>query len=171
MTPPKDFADELKRYDPALRVRFGIHRQIWMIEERMPERHHRLLSARPNPWKGKRGLDLYDGWKDGYLHVLDVPPAQLHWNLVVPTLDWASVAAKRRLRDINDQLDAIEVQEEAARERATKNWVEAATSDAYDRLAWLQGDRVGWHEPAKTKLTPVEDHGGYLVTDRRAVKV
>ena len=169
MTPPLEFVEALKRYDPALRVRWGVHRSLYMIEERMPERHHRLLAARPNPWKGKRGLDLFDGWTAGYLHVLDVPPDRLVWNLVVPTLDFASIVAKRRLADMAAQMDAIAAEEEAAQERATQAWNEAAASEAYDRLAWLEGRRVGWHDPAP-RLTPLEARNGYLVTDRRAVR-
>jgi len=160
--PPKSFVDDLTRRDPELRVRWAVHQAVWFIERKMPPRHQQLLAERPNPWKSPRGLDLYDGWKEGYVHVLSVERELLSWALVAPRLDQFDTWKAGGFDAINRQLDEIDAQWEAEGDRKVANWAEATTSEAYDHLKWQQKQRVD---------VPVEIRDGYVVSDRRAVAV
>lgn len=169
MTPPTEFVNELHRFDPNLRIRWGRHQSVWIIERQMPPRHKQLLAERPSPEsKSDRGRDVWEGWRDGYVHVLTVAPELLENRpLVFQTLadaDAWRVGGMERLAQKLDELDALQ---EAANDREIKNWVEAATSEAYDRLKWLQGERVAM---TPTPEPPMVDTGlGFKMRDRRRV--
>jgi hypothetical protein len=158
--PPKTFTDELTRRDPDLRVRWGVHQAVWIIERKMPPRHKQLLAERPTPWKSPRGLDLADGWREGYVHVLTVQKDLLHWALVAPRLDEFDTWKQGGFDAISRQLDEIEAKAEEAADRRIETWANDASSEAYDSLAWSGKRRVD---------VPVEIRDGYVVSDRRAV--
>lgn len=160
MIAPRVFRKLLKNYDPALRVRWAVRTAQWFIEVKLPERSRQLLSERPNPWNSPHGWDRYDGWREGYLHVLDVPPDKLEWSVVAPSLDFASIVATARITDITDQIERIEAEQEAAADRDIKTWAEDASSQAWDDLKWAWKQRVN---------VPVEIKDGFVVHDRRQV--
>ena len=141
MTPPREVVAALQRYDPDLRLRWGVRTALWIIERRMPERHKDLLAERPNPWKSPKGFDLYDGWKEGYVHVLSVHPSLLDAR-VFDALREADAWRQGGFEGLNRKLNDAEAQWEAEKDRAIQNWNEGAAREAHDRLAWLQGRRV-----------------------------
>ena len=47
--PPPGLVKDLRGYDPTLRLRFGRHRKLWMVEKALPVRHPSLAQERPNP--------------------------------------------------------------------------------------------------------------------------
>ena len=168
-TAPPEFVRDLTAYDRELRVRWGHHRGLWIIEARMPERLLALLAGRPNPWKSPRGLDLYDGWKDGYDHVMTVHRDLLHWSYIEPRLAAADKFRRDRLEDANRRLDEIQEAADKAADRKTANWLEDATNEAYDALQWRLGNRLAMTEPAAPGFhgEHVEQHDGFVIRDRR----
>lgn len=162
---PPEFVAKLERFDKELRIRWGVRTALWIIERKMPSQHRQLLSERPNPWKSLRGLDLYDGWREGYVHVLSVHPSMLD-ERVFEALSEADAWRQGGFAAIAQKLDDQDAAEEAAIDRKIKNYTQAAASEAYDRLKWLQGERVA----VATPEPPLVDSGlGFKIVDRRRV--
>ena len=169
--PPHEFTRDLTAYDRELRARWAHRIGLWFIEKKMPERLLRLLAGRPNPWKSPRGLDLYDGWKDGYDHVMTVHPDLLQWSYIEPRLAAADKYRRDRLQDANRRLDEIQEAEEKAADRKIANWLENATDDAFEDLQWKLGNRIAMTEPDRPGFhgEHVEQHEGFVVRDRRVM--
>lgn len=163
MTPPLEFISQLRRYDSLLRVRWGQRTKMWIIERKMPERDRTLLSERPSPWKSARGLDLYDGWKDGYVHVLNVHQNMLD-NRVFDVLAECDAWRQGGMRKLSEKIDEIQALDEAIEDRAIATWNEAAAREAHDMLQWRQGNRIAMASRAEPAY---ELHDGFKVHDRR----
>lgn len=141
MNAPREFVSALKAFDPDLRIRWAVRTHLWYVERRLPERSRQLLSERPNPWKSERGLDLYDGWAAGFVHVLSIHPALLD-HRVFEILAAADSYRQGGFEAINRQLDAAVEAWEKETDKAIANWNESAAKDAAERMPWLQGRRV-----------------------------
>jgi hypothetical protein len=166
MTPPADLVRELKAYDAELRLRWGVHQKLFVIERKMPPRHKQLLAERPNPWQSPKGLDLWDGWKDGYVHVLSVHPDLVqNTPLVMQEVAKGDLWRAGGTAAINRRLDAIREQEEREADRAVAHFTEAAAKEVYEDLAWASGRRVAVSTP--DPLSTMEARDGYVVNDRR----
>lgn len=166
--PSPGFVADLRAYDPQLRVRWGHRMALWIIERKLPERHKQLLAEKATPWKSSRGLDLWDGWKEGYVHVMNVHPDLLAWTLVGTELRKADFQALGGVAALNRALDADEDAWERETDRAIANYTQAGASEMFDRLAWLDGRRVA--VPNLERVVPrfVETaHEGFTVRDRR----
>ena len=163
MTPPREFVSALGNFDSSLRIRWAVRTGKWFIERRLPERHKQLLSERPNPRKSELGWDLYDGWREGYIHVLTVPN-DLLTHEVFDELANADAWRQGGIEQINQKLDALDEQWERTTDRAIDNWSEAAGKEAGDRMAWLTGRRISTYIPRPER---VEQRDGYVVKDRR----
>lgn len=168
-TPPRALTEALRRYDAELRLRWGLHRELWIVERKMEPRQRQLLAERPNPWKSKRGLDLYDGWKEGYVHVLSIHPALIE-NVprILEELAMADSWRQGGFEALNRRLDQLAEQEDAEAEKMVDDWTQAASYDAVDRLAWLEGRRVAVTPPA-ARAPGVEVRDGFVIQDRRQV--
>lgn len=168
MRPPEHFESALRAYDPRLRCRWGARTKVWIIERKMAERSPSLMGEKPSPYKSPRGLDLWDGWKDGYVHVMNVHPELLSWSVVEEALTKADIERQGSWERLSKQIDAEQEEEDKAADRITHNWSEAAASDAFDRLQWLLGNRIAtpFAEPA-TPLVTTYEQDGYVVHDRR----
>src|SRR6185436_10437551 len=110
----------------------AVHSARWFIERQLPRRNPQWLKEMPSPWKSQKGLDLWDGWREGYVHVLTVERDLLSWNLVAAALHAAEAAW------------------EAKQDPEIANWQEGAAKEAHDRLAWMQGRRVAVPETVRT---------------------
>lgn len=163
MNAPKEFVSALRAFDPALRIRWAHRMEVWIIERKMEPRHKQLVAERPNPFKSARGWDLYDGWKEGYVHVLSVHPTLLD-HRVFATLAEADAWRQGGMAKMAAQLDAADEAVERAEDRERLNVNEALSRDAYDRIAWLEGRRVAVTEPGEPAG---ERRDGYVVRDRR----
>src|SRR5436190_127338 len=141
-TPPSEFVDDLHRYDRTLRVRWATHTKKWFVEKRMQRRSPQLVSEKPSEARSGLTKDLWEGWKDGYVHVLTIPTEMLHWNLIVEALANADAWRQGGMEALNRQLDAENEKWERATDRNIENFTEAATDDAFERLQWLQGNRI-----------------------------
>jgi len=141
MNPPREFVSALRAFDPELRIRWAQRTSLWFVERKLPERHRQLLSERPNPWKSPRGFDLYDGWKEGWVHVLSVHPTLLD-HRVFDVLAAADSYRQGGFEGINRQLDEAVAKWEHDTDREIKNWNESASKEAAERMPWLQGRRV-----------------------------
>ena len=141
MNAPREFVSALRTFDPELRIRWAVRTSQWYIERKLPERHRQLLSERPNPWKSLRGFDLYDGWKEGWVHVLSVHPSLLD-HRVFQVLADADSYRQGGFEGINRQLDEAVAKWEAETDREIQNWNESAAKEAAERMPWLQGRRV-----------------------------
>ena len=122
MTPSASFVADLARYDPELRVRWSRHqphavdepRPVFLIERRMAERVRRYLYGRlmahdtsaldPSKLATARKLDLIEGLREGYDHVMSVHKDLLTWGQVEPVLA-AADAYKRSHTSLADALD------------------------------------------------------------------
>ena len=158
--PPSSFVAALHSYDPLLRVRWAVRTNLWFIERKMPERHKQLLSERPNPYKSKRGKDLYDGWKAGYVHVLSVHPSLLD-NRVFDTLRQCDIWAHGGVDRVNRALDDAILAERQSEDRVIQNFNESASREAHDQLQWGLGNRIAM--PGLTLDTGL----GFGVRDQR----
>ena len=141
-TPMPGFVASLRGYDPALRVRWATHQAAWFIERRLRERQPQWVREKPSPWGSPRGLDLWEGWKDGYVHVLSVHPDLLAWSVVAPELARCDAERAGGFEALNQELDTAEAawEAEVARERKTK--LESMSREFHDQLAWKEGRRV-----------------------------
>lgn len=148
MNAPREFVSALRAFDPDLRIRWAVRTSLWFIERKLPERHRQLLSERPNPWKSEKGFDLYDGWKDGWVHILSVHPSLLD-HRVFHELAAADSHRQGGFEAINRRLDEAEAQWEKDTDKTIDNWNEAAAKESHDRLAWLQGRRVAVPDTVK----------------------
>ena len=141
MTPDPSFVRDLTAYDPKLRVRWGRHTGLFLIERKMELRNPAWLAERPlNPFgRGARAKDLWAGWREGYCHVLSVHPSLLFWAKVAPELARTDRERAGSWQALSDQIDAADAQLAAANQRDVANWSEAASKDAADALQWGYG--------------------------------
>jgi hypothetical protein len=167
MTPDPSFVRDLTAYDPRLRCRWARHAETWFIERKLEARNPAWRAERPlNPFgTSKRKKDLWEGWREGYVHVLSVHPSLLHWRTVAPALAESDREQAGSWQALADQMDAADAAMDAARERTLTNWSEAASKDAADHLYWQQGHTIGLAPPP----APVgERHpDGFLVRIRK----
>ena len=165
MTPDSSFVKDLAAYDPRLRVRFGRHTERWLIERHLPERNPAWVAERPNPFgRSPRAKDLWEGWRDGYVHVLTVDRALLNWQTVAPALAEADVQQAGSWAALNHKMDEAETAWEAALDRERQDWTQQASYDAYDHMAYFEGRRIALYNPEpQTEVHP----DGFLIRDRR----
>ncbi len=154
MTPEPSLVAELAAYDKALRIRWARHSEKWLVERHQPASDPRLANALPPPDSATPiRKDLYEGWREGYVHVLTVARNLAHWAFIGPELSRLDSWRQGGVKAINRALDEEAVAFEAAADKKIDNYVEAATDDAYEHLAWASGRRVAME--------------GFTVTDRR----
>lgn len=168
--PPSEFVAKLKQYDPLLRVRWGTRTERWIIERKMPERHKQLVSERPSPFKSPRGLDVAEGWRDGYVHVLSVDPSMLD-NRVFDVLNENDSWRIGGMEKLSREIDRIQAQEAARVDRGIETWNQSAARDMHDQLQWGLGNRIGLG-PDPSGIGPsdhVEQHEGFTVIDKRGL--
>jgi len=164
MQPPAGFAADLCRFDDQLRCRWGAHSHQWFIEIKCRERMPGYLEERPNPLgSSPRARDLWEGWQQGYLHVLSVPRDLLQWDLVGRYLAQYRVASHQDADRLCARLDELDAQWEASIDRQTDTLAEACGHDLYDQFAWDQKRRISTFVPAAKE----EPHDGFIVRDRR----
>lgn len=165
--PPDGLVDNLRRFDPALRLRWGRHQELWLIEVKLPPRAPQLHAERPSPiGRTPHALDWWEGWKDGYLYVTQMRhPIEYPWDFIAAHLKHLSLQADHAKDALLDRLDAAEAAEEAAADRAWQVNNEAAAKQLYDDFAWDQGRRVSLNEPGAHPKEEARD--GYIVLDRR----
>ena len=163
MTPPQEMVAKLKRYDPQLRLRWGVRTNMWYIERLLPPLHHQLMTERPNPWKSDKGKDLYDGWKEGYVHVLTVHPSLLD-DRVFEHLAEADTWRVGGMTRFSDRLDRIQADMEAEEDRGIKTWQESAARETHDILQWNFGNRMSLARPEPAL---VDTGMGFKLRDRR----
>ena len=149
MTPMPGFVRDLRAYDPMLRVRWAQHTGQWLIERKLPPRSRQYLREQPHTWTSARQRDVWESWKDGYLHVAFVRKDLLHWPLVEPFLRALDREAQGGTWDqLMTAMDEADEAMEQDRLRAQQNEIEAVTSEAYDDLAWMQKRRVAGGLPS-----------------------
>lgn len=162
MTPMPGFVKSLQGYDRSLRVRFARHLGVFFIERKLPRRQPQWLKEKPCPWgttaepesEGrKRANDLWESWQEGYVHVMSVHPDLLAWSLVAPELARCDMQRAGGFEKLNAELDAAEEAWEAEQERKKQTWLESASREAHDRLAWLEGRRVAVPEAVVDVVT------------------
>lgn len=164
MTPPESFVHDLRLYDDKLRVRWAIHTKKWLIERKLETRNPQYQGERPlSASRSPLARDLYDGWVDGYLHVLTVPQDLLHWRFVAPVLAQADAWRQGGMDTLNRQLEEADEAKEKAADKAIDHWAEGATSESFDRIKWLTGQRVA----VSTPEPQYEQRDGYKLRDRR----
>jgi len=171
MTPPSSFVKDLAAYDPALRCRFGRHMQKWLIERKLEIRNPAWLAERPlNPFgHGARAKDLWAGWREGYVHVLTVPPDLLAWSIVAPHLAAVDREQAGGWQALIQRIEDADAVLEAQRERNVVNWAEATAGEAADVIMWREGHRLATpHEPSGVASSDrVEAHDGFTVRVRK----
>lgn len=168
MTPtkPYELVRALQAYDPSLRLRWGTHSELWMIEKELPARHIQLLREHSNPTKSKRGRDIHEGLKAGYVNVLNVHPSLAdNVSLVMARVTEADTWRQGGLAALNRKLDELDAEWERAGDRTIDNYNEAAASDMHDRIQWLSGNRVAVTDPPRE--APGEQKDGFILRDRR----
>lgn len=163
--PPRETVAALRQYDPRLRLRWAVRTQTWFIECPMPPRSRAYLGEKPNPFHSPKGLDLFDSWREGYLHVMTVHPDLVqNVPLVLRHIAEADSYRHGSFEALNRRLDEAEMAWRAEGDAAAAHFVEQATSEAFERLRWrpaTEGDR----RPPESQRTEV--HEGFVVHMRR----
>lgn len=164
-TPDPSLVRELTAYDDKLRIRWARHSEKWLIERKVQVNDERLANCLPPPDDAaaiKR--DLYDGWREGYVHVLTVPREMAYWHFIGPELVRADSWRQGGFAGINDRLDKEAEDLERASDKRVDSYAAEASKEAYERLQWLQGNRF-----AVTNREPeyVDTGLGFSVRDRR----
>ena len=165
MTPEPSLVSELKAYDRLLRIRWGRHSEKFLVERYHPHSDPRLAHATPpEDTASPIRRDLYEGWREGYVHVLTVPRELCYWHFIAPELHRLDGEKQGGMKGINRQLDEQAVAQDRAEDKRIEDWSEVATDEAYERLAWMDGRRVAVTNP-EPEYT---DTGlGFKVVDRR----
>lgn len=172
MTPDPAFVTALTAYDPELRVRWGRHqarfgKPVWLVERRIGENEPQHLAhlkaldlskARPKKLGQARTLDIAEGARGGYSHVLGIHPDLLAWSQVAPILAKADAWRQGGMAEIARQFDEQDDADEKARERHAQSVVSDRLYGKWDEIRWANKQRVN---------VPVEVREGYAVTDRR----
>jgi hypothetical protein len=164
-SPDPSLVLELVAYDKKLRIRWGRHTEKWLIERHHPHSDPRLVHALP-PADDAAPIrkDLWEGWREGYVHVLTVAPELAHWRFIAPELARLDNWRRGGIQSLQRELDEDAVKFEERADKKIDNYVEAATDDAYEHMAWFTGRRVA----VTTPELPLIDSGlGFKVRDRR----
>jgi hypothetical protein len=159
MTPDASLVADLHAYDPKLRIRWAKQVSKWFVERKLDRRPVGMETVLP-PAPDAPALrhDLWEGWRDGYLHVLTVPVEMAHWRFIAPELARLDSWRQGGFKAINDQMDEQAADWDRATDKRIDNWSEAATRDAYDHMTWFEKRRVSVPEIAMD---------GFTVRDRR----
>jgi hypothetical protein len=168
MIPDASLVTELHAYDSRLRIRWAKHVEKFFIERKMEVRNPELAADRVTPPADDAPairLDLWDGWREGYLHILTVPREMAHWRFIAPELARMDSWRQGGFKAINESLDQDAVAWDRATDKRIEDWAHAASLDAADHAGWFEGRTVSLYQPDKTPFT---DSGqGFLVRDRR----
>lgn len=168
MIPEASLVTELKAYDSRLRIRWAKHVEKFFIERKMERLHPEMAADRVTPPAADGPpirLDLWDAWRDGYLHVLTVPAEMAHWRFVAPELARLDSWRRGSFQEINRELDDDAVAFDKATDKRIDDWAHAASLDAADHAGWFEKRTVSLHQP---EATPYVDTGlGFQVRDRR----
>lgn len=142
---------------------------LWFIERKVPEQVLVRLQGRPCPWKSPRGLDLYDGFREGYQHILSVHPSLLNWPTVQPTLAESDMHRIGGAKEVNRKLDEADERWEQQTDKVISDYNESAALAMHDDLAWALGNRMAVTEPARPGLREgtFEQRDGFVIRDRR----
>lgn len=166
-TPEPSLVQDLAAYDARLRIRWAKHVEKFFIERKMDRLHPELAADRvkpPAPDGPPIRLDLWDGWKDGYIHILTVPREMAHWRFIAPELARMDAWRQGGFQELNRRLDEEAVAWDRAGDKKIENWAHAASLDAADHAGWFEKRTVSLHVPE----TPYVDTGlGFKVRDRR----
>jgi hypothetical protein len=165
MIPDASLVRDLAAYDSKLRIRWGLHAGKFLIERHQPASDPRLANATP-PSDDAPPIrkDLFEGWREGYVHVLSVPRELAHWQFIAPELARLDAWRQGGMKEINRQLDADAEKWDAQTDKQIDHWAKGATDDAYERMAWADGRRVAVTNP---ELEYADSGFGFKVRDRR----
>lgn len=132
---PKWFLDELKAFDPDLRLRWSERRDLWQLERRVRR------SAHPGTTLGDTEADDYIRARDGFILVASIPPRGLH-RYVFSRLRAADLWSRGGWKRVADDLDAMEAAEEEHRWEAISRENQAVARDLYNIIAVREGRAV-----------------------------
>jgi hypothetical protein len=157
MTPPSSFVKDLRAYDPLLRVRWGRHTQMWVIERKMREQNPQYVAERPAEWsRSARRRDLWEGWREGHVNVMFVH-RDLLGTPVFEALAECDTYRHGGFERYAAKLDAADEAWERSKDRDIQTYTEAAAYDFHDSLAWREGRKIqvpGEPVPPKDDVIP-----------------
>lgn len=167
--PPLSLVRDLNALDSSLRIRWGVHQHLWIIETKMQARQPGYLAEKPNPLGNTpRARDWWDGWSSGYLFVTQLPhPIPYPAEFVIAHLKHLSLEAHRAKEAIISRLDAAEAEDEERRLREWARVNEIGSKEIWDRLQWDNKRAISTHV-AGPNPDRVE-HDGFTTYDRRKV--
>lgn len=169
-TPPPSIERDLALYDDRLRLRWGPHTQLWYLERKMDARHPQLEKERPAPGgTSPRWRDIWPGWRDGYAVVMAVHPSLCTSRLILAALRDSDIHAHDGSAALNRRLDEIQEAEDKALDRQLDTFVEAGSRSLFDRDQWIGKRKIQVPNDDVTveRITPVIEHEGFKVLDRR----
>ena len=167
---PDSVDRDLKAYDASLRLRWGPHTSLWYLEKKLDVRHPSLGKERPNPLgTSPRCRDLWEGYRDGYAIVMCVHPSLCTSRIILEALRNTDLHALGGAEALNRRLDAIQEAEDKAQDRVLDTFLQGASRDLFDRAQWMGKRRIQVpnDDVDVARITPVEQHDGFSVLDRR----
>ncbi len=165
--PPLGLVAALARFDKDLRIRWGTHQKLWLIEVKAKERQPGWLAEKPSAFgTTPRALDAWAGWREGYCFVTQLAhPITYPWEFLAAHLTHLSLEAHQAKDALIARLDEVERQQEAATQREWDLVNEAGAKELYDRLCWTQGREISTHVAGPNPHAEPRD--GYTLFDRR----
>jgi hypothetical protein len=169
MTPEPSLVTELRSYDPRLRIRWARHSERFFIERKMEHLHPDMAADRITPPADDAPplrRDLWESWREGYLHILSVDREMAHWRFVEPELARLDSWRQGGFKAINDAADEAAVAWDKAGDKKIEDWAHAASLDAADHAGWFEKRTVSMFE-RRDEVQYVDSGLGFKVRDRR----
>lgn len=165
--PPLSLVQNLALLDKDLRIRWGRHQAVWLIELKVKERQPAYLAEKPNPMgTTPRAKDWWESWVDGYAFVTKLAhPIVYPWDFIAAHLKHLSLEAHQGKAELLRRLDAAEAEDEAKAKREWARINETGAKEIYDRLAWDTKREISTY--VGTSAPKEEARDGYVVVDRR----
>lgn len=170
MTPPAALTKALRRHDSALKCVWGAASKQWLIGRKMPARHPDFVAELRPPSERLEDQDRFECIKAGYFPLFTVPAERIHETerVMAGLREW-DAATVGGFKEINRRLDEAQEAWEASVAKERQTFCQEAAGEAYDRLAWLQGNRIATSDMAAGAETAdvIEQREGFTIRVRK----
>lgn len=130
----RSYQADWQKHDRFLRVRRSLDNPNMYVVERKTRYTH--------DYPFSYGTDRQIQLQDGYRPIYRIYPSEFAY--VLPALKATDVQGRGGAKALADQLDAQDDVQRARESRQRTDEFTMRSSDAYDRLAWLEGRRVSF---------------------------
>lgn len=149
---PNRILAELKRYDPALRLRWSREKRKFVLERKVLSGLRKYVIPEPIRWTEtsivgvfvKKNLDLfserYIAWHEGYVPILEV--GKLDRRLFWKVFELDAWRFGRYGKRYHNHAQFKEAQKEENEMRRFRGRIEDRAKESYENIAWRTGRRT-----------------------------